>query len=65
MEQICRKKSYLLFYYVYLDHPPISALQVYGKNYYMDGKWELAANMHTNSLTGKQIGLGHIKFLNN
>eukprot|EP00828_Plagiopyla_frontata_P032168 TRINITY_DN4197_c0_g1_i1.p1 TRINITY_DN4197_c0_g1~~TRINITY_DN4197_c0_g1_i1.p1 ORF type:complete len:574 (+),score=57.56 TRINITY_DN4197_c0_g1_i1:565-2286(+) len=52
MEQICH-------------HPPISALQVYGKNYYMDGKWELAANMHTNSLTGKQIGLGHIKFLNN
>ena len=42
----------IIFQY-FLDHPPISALQVYGKNYYMDGKWELAANMHTNSLTGK------------
>lgn len=44
LEQICH-------------HPPISAFQLYGNGYILQGNFEVVAELHANSLTGKQLGL--------
>lgn len=45
-------------------HPPISAFLMLGNGYKIQGSFEIAASMHPNSVTGKQLGLGKVSFLN-
>ena len=52
MEQICH-------------HPPISYFQLIGKNFKLEGGWEITASMHTNGVSGKAIGVPKITFKNN
>lgn len=53
---------------IYLEqishHPPISAFQLYGNGYILQGNFELVAELHPNSLTGKQLGLYEVVLKN-
>ncbi|CAD8184504.1 unnamed protein product [Paramecium pentaurelia] len=45
-------------------HPPISAFQLKGRGYDIDGHIESAASMHANSVTGKNIGFIRVTYHN-
>ena len=53
---------------IYLEqishHPPISAFQLYGNGYILQGNFEVVAELHTNSLTGKELGLFEVYLKN-
>lgn len=53
---------------IYLEqishHPPISAFQLYGNGYVLQGNFELVAELHANSLTGKQLGIYEVLLKN-
>ena len=46
-------------------HPPISFFQLLGKNFKLEGGWEISASMHANGISGKAIGVPKLTFLNN
>ena len=43
-------------------HPPISSFYMMGHHFKIQGNFEIAASMHPNSVTGKQLGLGQVIF---
>ena len=43
-------------------HPPISSFLMLGHKFKIQGNFEIAASMHPNSVTGKQLGLGQVIF---
>ncbi|CAD8120528.1 unnamed protein product [Paramecium sonneborni] len=45
-------------------HPPICAIQMYGRSYKIDGQLELVANFHSNSVVGRNVGTFKITFEN-
>ena len=45
-------------------HPPISAFQLYGNGYILQGNFEVVAELHANSLTGKELGLFEVYLTN-
>ena len=53
---------------IYLEqishHPPISAFQLYGNGYILQGNFEVVAELHANSLTGKELGVFEVVLKN-
>ncbi|CAD8206402.1 unnamed protein product [Paramecium octaurelia] len=45
-------------------HPPICAIQLYGRSYKIEGQLELVANFHSNSVVGRNVGTFKITFEN-